>query len=84
MSVILQFGTFTQAQMIFIGLLMFSLIYAGISLRAPVAIVSWMFNMIAIIGVMAFNLDMIYFWFMTILTVISIAIAITVTAFYPD
>lgn len=68
------FDTFSQAQMIFLSLMMFTTLFAAIRLISLVGVVSWVFAAISLVGVMAFELEMIYFWFMLILTFIALAV----------
>lgn len=76
------FDTFSQAQMIFLSLIMFSTLFGAIRLMSLVGIATWVFAAISLVGVMAFDLDMIYFWFMLILAFISLAVGSSVKVFY--
>lgn len=82
MNVIMQFGTFSQAQMFFLSFITLTTLYAGIRIKSLVAVASWTFLAIALVGVMEFNLDMIYFWFMLMVTAVAISIGLGVRTFY--
>lgn len=76
------FDTFSQAQMIFLSLMMFTTLFAAIRLISLVAVATWVFAAISLVGVMAFELDIIYFWFMLILVFISLAVGSSVKVIY--
>lgn len=80
--IIAQFGSFSQAQMIFLSFITLTTLYAGIKIQSLVAVISWSFLAIALVGVMEFNLDMIYFWFMLMVTAVAISIGLGVRTFY--
>lgn len=70
--------------MIFISMIMFTTLFGAIRLLSLVAIVMWVFSGIALIGVMEFDLEMIYFWFTLMLTFISLAIGSSVRVLYNE
>lgn len=81
---ILQFGTFSQGQFMFLAFFTLTLLYAGIRMVSLVAIVAWAFTAIALIGVMEFNLEMIYYWFTSVLTVVAICISMGIRTMYSE
>lgn len=81
-EMIMQFGSFSQGQFMFLGFFLLTLLYAGIRMVSLVAIVSWSFTAISLIGVMEYSLDMIYFWFTAMITVIAISIAMGIRTIY--
>lgn len=75
---------FSQAETLFLSVIMFTYLFAGVRLRSLISTVAWSFSAIALIGVMAFELQLIYFWFMLILNTIAIAISSYVYTFYAE
>lgn len=76
------FNGFSQAQMIFLTGFLFILLFAGIRILSLVSTVAWIFAAIALVGVMAFNMEMITFWFAVIVNIVSIGVGMAVRVFY--
>jgi len=76
------FSTFSQAQMIFFAGIIFATLYGAVRIMSLLALVMWSLMLISIVGVMNYNLDMLYFWFALMLEAISLALGIAVKSLY--
>lgn len=72
------FETLTQAQAIFISSIILAVLFAGIQLRSLVVLSAWSFMGFALVGVMAFGMPIIYFWYMVVISALSVAISMVV------
>lgn len=73
-----------NSDVIFISAILFIILWAGIRLRSAVTVVSWMFMAITLVGILAFDLEMIYFWISFIIAIMSVCISLVVAAFYNE
>lgn len=78
------FGSFSQGQMIFLSLIVISMLYASVTLRSAISGITTTLTVIILVAVMQFNLEFIYFWYMVILSFISIAISISIYTIFQD
>jgi hypothetical protein len=76
------FETLTTAESIFFSIIVATTLYGSIKLKSLIGITAWTFNIITLIGVLQFELEMIYFWFTLIIVAISLVVASTVKASY--
>ena len=72
--VVLQFDTYSQAQMIFLSFTLIGSLFAAVRIKSLVGVGAWTFSAIALIGNMEFGVGLVYYWFMLILTAMALTI----------
>lgn len=76
------FGDFTQAQMLFFSIITLTLVYASISLRSVVSMVTTTLTIVVLVGVMQFDLALEYFWYMLIINFVALSVSVIVSVQY--
>lgn len=79
---ILQLSTeLTTADALLFSSIIIGILYASVKLRSLISVTLWMFLLIAFIGVLEFNMEMINFWIILILTGIGLVISMVAYTF---